>query len=407
MYRCVYACLKCQTNFITVNVMFKSVIYHLRKTLTKDPALLVLLVMAATYFLLYYITDPTLPGDVYFNEKSVKSSVGWFGFWDQSQYIRIARDLAHFNFGDLHQAYTYGLGYPLVAVPFIWLGLASDPFVIFNFSAFLLVIFAVYKTAKKLISPSAGWLAGFGLVFATPLIQYVITPWNSTVCLLTISVILLTAISNKVTKWHAFILGFVVGWSFAARYVDILWLGLLALACLYRGSLKALAKQTVFVLLGLCLWVIPVLYSHNVYFGSPFKTPYANHIGLGGIGGSDQGLNAYKLSNVPDAALGMFISPKIAGSPDIDRGWLINMFWVLAAIPGAFILMKRGDKRLFWGTLVVVTVVAFVFYLSFRASTSSSIKYGVLHYFKMFWPGLVLLAAAFFDYLFRFSSRKH
>ncbi len=381
-----------------------------KEIIGRDPVLVILVVLAMAYFFLAYLTNPARPADVFTGflgyRDTAQYPLGWFGFYDQGAYLNLAKTLADFNFAELSNTFSYGLGYPLVAVPALWLGLDTDPFVFFNLAAFVFTIFATYYAAKKLISPTAGLLAGFGLLFASPLIHYTDQPWNSTICLVAMSGILLLATVKKVTKWHALAAGFLVGWVLAARYVDVVWLGPLALSSLYRGNFKLLIKPGLFLGIGLMLWVAPVAYAHYKVFGSPLRTPYVNHLGLGGIKVSDQQLGAYSLGRVPAAATGMFLGPRLKGQPDTDRGFLINMFWVLAAIPGAVIVMRRSRQKLFFGVLIGGTVLAFVFYLSFRASTPYSLKYGVLHYFKMFWPGLVILAVAFFDRQFgRLAAR--
>lgn len=248
--------------------------------LTRDPVLLILLVAAAAYFILYYVTDPVRPGGMIVSltgyHGAPSTYLGWAGYYDQGQYLRMAHTLASLNMSELHQTYSYGVGYPLVAVPAIWLGFNKDPFVFFNFFAYVFAAFATYRTASRLISPFAGFLAGFGIVFATPLIHYVDQPWNSSVCLVVMSSILITVTSKKITKWHFLLIGLLLGWAFAARYIDMLWLGVLALASLYRGSYKILAKKSVFMVLGVFLIVTPVLYSHYKIFGSPLRTPYVN-----------------------------------------------------------------------------------------------------------------------------------
>ena len=377
----------------------------------RDPVLLVLLLAAACYFFLYYATDPSRPGGIFptiFGRRdSTLYNLGWYGFYDQGQYLREAHTLASLRFHELYQTYTYGIGYPLVAVPAIWLGFNKDPFVFFNFLAFIFAIYAVYKVAYKLISPMAGMLAGFGLLFATPLLHYTDQPWNSTVCLVAMSVVLLTLTVKKVTKWHALLIGFVVGWAFAARYIDVIFLGALGLMSMYRsGSLKTLFKPVIYMAVGCAIFAIPVFFSQYKIFGSPFRTPYVNHLGIGGVDGSDQGLKAYNIKRVPESALAIFVSPRLAGSHDVDRGILIDFFCALAAIPGLVILIRKKNHTLFLYTLLAVSIAASLFYLSFRASNSGALKYGTLHYFKMFWPCLVLLAVGFFDHIFVQGQRK-
>lgn len=384
-------------------IILRSVLSYCRK----NPALIILLIFAAGYFLLYYFTDQTRPADVFSGifgyHDTAQYKLGWWGWHDQGSYLKISKALADFNFSTLRNVYSYGLGYPLVAVPALWLGFNNDPFVFFNLFAFLFAAFSVYKVAQHFISPTAGFLAGFGLVFATPLLTYTSTPWNSTVCLVAMSAILLMATATKPKPWQVLLIGLCVGWAFAARYVDVVWLFPMAAASMYRGSIKQLIKPAVFFCIGLVIWLVPVLYSHYWAFGSPLKTPYVNHLGIGGEGGSDQQLTAYSLNNIPEAAAGMFIGPRLANQHDSDKGWLVSMFWVLAAIPGAFIVLRNKKNRWFFGTLLSVTIVASLFYLSFRASTPYSLKYGVLHYFKMFWLGLVVLAVAFFDKYLRLT----
>ena len=63
---------------------------------------------------------------------------------------------------------------------------------------------------------------------------------------------------------------------------------------------------------------------------------------------------------------------------------------------------ERVDDRagIFFKTLLAVGLLACTFYLSFRASTPGSLKYGELHYFKMYWPCLAILASAYIDKLY-------
>lgn len=390
-------------------LMLKNYLVRLWLKMRRDPMLLVLLTAAAAYFFLYYLTDPVRPGGIFPSipgyTDSTPSNLGWFTFYDQGQYLQLAHTLASFNAHELYTTYSYGVGYPLVAVPAIWLGFSRDPFVFFNFAAFVFAIYAVYRVARQLISPFAGFLAGFGLLFATPLIYYTDQPWNSTVCLVVMSAILIMLTVKKVTKWHALTLGLLVAWAFSARYVDVFFLGPLALASLYRGSFKALYKYVAYMAVSASIILLPVLYSQYKIFGSPFRTPYVNHLGIGGVDGSDQGLRAYNVRRIPRAALALFVSPKLAGSTDGDRGLLIDFFWALMAIPGAVIMLKRKNNVVFFRTLLIIGFVASMFYLSFRASTAGSLKYGELHYFKMFWPCLALLAAVFFDQVFTKSLR--
>ena len=381
--------------------MYKQLFRKAWTFLGKDKILITLLLTSAVYFVVYYVTDPVRPGGLithfYGSSGPIQNFTGWFGYYDQGQYLQLANTLAHFRIHELASTYTYGIGYPLVAVPAIWLGFGKDPFVFFNFLTFCFSVCTTYYVAKKLISPFAGFIAGFGLLFATPLIHYTDQPWNSTVCLFVMPVILIMLTFKKITHKHLLFLGFLLAWAFSARYIDVLFLGTLSLAVIYRGSVKDLIKNSAYMFLGSLVLLVPVLYSHYHYFGSPLHTPYVNHLGIGGVDGSDQGLKAYSLRRVPRAGLALFLSPRLAGSTDGDRGLLIDFFWALAAIPGIALLIKKKNHEVFFRTLLAVGLLACTFYLSFRASTPGSLKYGELHYFKMYWPCLAILASAYID----------
>jgi energy-converting hydrogenase Eha subunit C len=371
----------------------------------REAPLIVLLLLAGLYFTVYYISDPIRPSlmlPAIFGSDNGIFIDGWWGYYDQGSYLRLAHTLASFNFQELSNTFSFGLGYPIVAVPFIWLGFGRDPFLFFNLLAFVFSVYAVYVTARRLISPFAGYMAGFGLAFATPLISYTAQPWNSTVCLVGISGILLIATSKKVNNWHALIAGILIGWVFAARYIDLVWFAALMPAVFYRGNFKNLVKHGLFVILGAAICILPILYSHYKVFGSPLETPYSTHLGIND-NSSDQDAGAYSYKRIPKAALAMFISPRLAGSKDIDRGLFVNMFWTISFIPGAIILLKRPKTRFFIGSLLAVTLLASLFYLSFRASGIHSLKYGILHYFKMFWPGLIIMSVSFLDYAYRLT----
>ena len=228
---------------------------------------------AASYFLLYYLSDPNLPGiggaavpgnplSGWFGSTARSGvSAGWWAFYDQSQYLRLAHALARLDFDRLLPVYTYGIGYPLVAVPAMWLGITKDPFVFFDLFAFVFATYAVCRAAGKLISPVAGLFAGFGLVLATPLIQYVDQPWNSTVCLVVMSFLLVTLTRDVITRSRALAVGLMLGWAFAARFVDVLWLGVIAVGCVYRGSTSDVVKRLVPpALIGALVFILPVLY---------------------------------------------------------------------------------------------------------------------------------------------------
>jgi hypothetical protein len=95
----------------------------------------------------------------------------------------------------------------------------------------------------------------------------------------------------------------------------------------------------------------------------------------------------------------MFISLFLLGAKQPGFLPLADMFWTIAAIPGAVIGFMSSRFRPLFMVTVVGWIAASVFYLSFRATGAGGIQYGTLHYFKMRWPVAAILAAGVFAWL--------
>jgi hypothetical protein len=143
---------------------------------------------------------------------------------------------------------------------------------------------------------------------------------------------------------------------------------------------------------------VPVFLAHWLAFDSPLTTPYSLHGGIGETS-TDEQLGAYDLGKVPRSAFGMFISPFLLGAKQAGTPLLADMFWTLAAIPGAIIALLNRRYRLLWLTVIGGWLAASIFYLSFRATGAAAIQFGTLHYFKMWWPVATILAGGAFAWL--------
>jgi hypothetical protein len=360
-----------------------------------DPLLAALVVSAAAYFAYRYAIEPTRPGMAF--------QRGWFGYFDQSQYLRMAHDLSEFRLPAGH--FLYGVGFPIVAVPFLWLGLDYDPWLLFDGTAFVFAAAATFVVAGRIFGRLAAGIAGFGLVFATPLISYCLTPWNSTVSLVALTGILLLGTSPRPAKWHPYVIGSLVAWAFAARYVDALWLGAIGAVALARSPSGRTWTRLLAAGATAAVLATPILIAHQRAFGSPFTTPYSLHAGIGNTT-TDEQWGAYDLGRVPRSAFGMFISPFLLGAKQPGSPLLADMFWTIAAIPGAVIAFVYGRFRLLLIATVVGWIAASVFYLSFRGTGAGGIQFGTLHYFKMWWPVASILAAGAFAWVVNFGGSR-
>ncbi len=281
-----------------------------------------LVLLAAVYFLFVYGTAPNRPGLALDN--------GWLSYFDQSAYLKQAIATAHFNLSDY---YVYGPLYPLMAVPMIWLGFTGGgAFLPFNLLAFCFIVWAVYRFAASLATAQVGLAAAMALMFATPLLTYMVMPWNSSVTVVSTGIVLWAAsISADALQRRRVVLLLAVAaaLAFGSRYIDVIWIGGLAALLLYW---RAGWRQVFLFGAMTALLCVPVFATHQVIFGSPLKTPYVLHTGMGGIGPTDQQLGAYDARRIPNAAYGMFVSPVLAGVPDSNRGLLVHAFWFLFAL---------------------------------------------------------------------------
>src|SRR5262245_8374099 len=365
------------------------------RLLRVDPLLAALVAAAAAYFAYRYTIEPTRPGLAF--------QRGWFGYFDQGQYLRMARDLSELRLPA--SPFLYWVGYPIVAVPFLWLGLDYDPWLLFDGAAFVFSAAATFVVAGRIFGRLAAGIAGFGLVFATPLVVYCVTPWNSTVSLVALSGILLLGTSPRPGSWHPYAIWSLVAWAFAARYGDALWLGAIGAVAVARPPYGRAWPRLLAAGATALVLAVPILIAQQRAFGSPFTTPYSLHVGIGNTTSDDQ-WSAYDLGRVPRSAFGMFISPFLLGEKQPGSPLLADMFWAIAAIPGALVAILSPRFRPLLAVTIVGWIAASVFYLSFRGTGAGGIQYGALHYFKMWWPVVSILAAGALAWLVNRGSSR-
>ena len=137
-----------------------------------------------------------------------------------------------------------------------------------------------------------------------------------------------------------------------------------------------------------------VLFTHDRVLGSPWRTPYESHLGPGEKGPSDQDLRAYKLSRVPSTFWEVFVTGNDDGKRQPEDPIGRTFPWAAAAPLGLFALFRqRHELRHPMLVAAAASVVASVFYLSFRFTSGANLKFGLVHYFKAWFPLLALLAA--------------
>jgi hypothetical protein len=356
---------------------------------------------------------------------------GWYGgSSDQINYAREARALAHGKlpgsyFDYEHQRlrpsrppnaevsdYAYGLGYPVLGVPSIWLGLRGDPFVIPDGVAFGAAACLVFAISRRLFRDQVALLVTAAVVFATPMVNYFATPWNTTPTVIAVLIALYIGVSGDRSWRVAIAFGIVASLAFSARYVDIVWIAAVVAPVVLFDFRRA--QRILVVVVPLLLVTTGVmLWSQDIVFGNAFHTPLHFHI-HDGTRGDD--LSEYVIGDVPGHALSVFVN---AGMSDGHRApyghdpLLRDFFWLLAAPAGFVALLRRNSIRALLrepaGALAlagIVSVVASIVYLSYWSGGGDDIQNQNGRFFVSWFPLWGILAAIGIAGAFRWAAGR-
>lgn len=305
---------------------------------------------------------------------------GWWHNYDQTHYMRSALAFAH---GDLAPASHWYLPlYPLLAAPFVWLGIA-DPFLPLNLGC---LIASVVLTAA-LCSRLAPDLRGAGLIgavcfalceLAPPPIRAVwVTPWTSTLATPLTLAALLAFLSwlQRPRALAAFGCGFFGALVGSGRPID----GALILAALGLGALVATGLQRIdrrtcvrSILAyggGVIVGALPVFGLYLAIWGL-HESPYVQSSAQIGF--------AARL--IPLHWVELMISPKPA--LPVGQGMIATLPFVLTGLLGlasAIVTGRHLRDMVVGGTILGSTLL----YLSYRDLHAPGLwDYHNIHYFK-------------------------
>lgn len=350
-----------------------------------------------------YYTSTSRPGST--------SIDGYYGWADQLNYRLEARALSDgvlpgidYDYDtrrprpsyDAHERplydYSYGLGYPLLAVPTTFLGMDTDPFALPDAMIFAAEMVIVVVLGSRLRSLSFGLGAAAALAFATPLLAFTVVPWNTTVTTLAILVALLVATDpDDHPVGHAVVLGIAVGMCFAARYVDALFPAAIGGIGLLTRRPRAVRPLLGAAALALTI-AAPVLWSQEVVFGNPLTTPYGHH-SRADTNATDQSLGAFDPGRAPRSFLEDFVTGEYDGVRTQGAPMLATFPWAVFAPVGLFALVReRRPGRRLYAIAAGSSVVGSTFYLSFWAGTGRDLVFYNLRYFVMWVPLWTLLS---------------
>lgn len=327
-------------------------------------------------FTLVYLAHPALPGN------NLEHPLGWWGWWDQSLYLRSAQALGRLVLSpDVH---WYPLGYSLLGAPWTRI-VPTHPFFFVNLLALLGAFFCFLRIGRALgvRDGTAAFvfiaaIATDGLIFW----QFVI-PWNTTPVMLYVYLALAVTLREApldvpATVFAALCAALVL----VTRPSDMPMLApvglMLILRCLREAPLPlALGRLAAgAVAAGVVCGAYAALH-FRIYGVAP--SPYMAHSGAIGL----------NLADLPRKLYAVLLDPRPFYGE--GQGLLQRAPWILLAVPGlALALVTRNRAAVLVAAVVTVNILFYAAYTDFLPH--GIWRYNNIHYLKTSYPLLGLLA---------------
>ena len=198
---------------------------------------------------------------------------------DVSNYREIALGLLNHDLKP--STFTHGPFYTVLAIPFLFVFPASNPFPCIAVALCALSTTIFLKKVIHLLSTRATFalLSFFVVGLSSPLSRFILEGANNitTYSLLLVSIGLL--ITRNSSTPENILLAFLMCLSFGTRYVDVFLLSPILAPLIFRifARSRSIKSKTIIAAI-LFLTVLLTLSIHHLYLGSSFKTPYDSKI---------------------------------------------------------------------------------------------------------------------------------
>jgi hypothetical protein len=352
----------------------------------------------ALLYTLYYFANPATPGS------QLQHPLGWWSWWDQSQYIASSRNLLARNFAP--DGHWYPLGYPIAAAPFVRVFSAHGFF--FLDLACLLATYAGFLSFARRVGVGA-WVAVPIFVLTTfgyrVIGQTWAEPWTSTLNAALIWGALACATSlmpgqGPWQNWRLALLGLCAAAVPLVRPTDAVQSGIALLFVLIAGlrGRDMRLRHIGWLIFGGALVMVPYAALYLCIYGF-HPMPYMLAEGNIGFAFSRLGWKTYLL----------LIEPR----PWFPTGeGLLAVFpWLplsIAEIVLLFVTWKQPAERAGLCMLALMILTYWTLYFAYVDLLPSNIwRYHVVHYLKWSLPGLGLLAWLFLSSVWRAPKWRH
>jgi hypothetical protein len=341
----------------------------------------------------YYFADSAVPGNW------PEHPLGWWGWWDQSQYLASARNLLAGNLTP--QGHWYPLGYSILAAPFVavW---PMHGFFFLDLGCLLAAYFGFLRFTHRTGTLPAV-LIFLVTTFAHPSVaQTWAEPWTSTLSAALIWLLLGCAAALRRDDWPGWrilLLGLLAASLPLVRPPDLI-IGTIVVIFLFTPRLiggKLRATDIGWLAAGTAVVVLPYFALYLSIYGF-HPTPYMLVIQDTGFVFSRLAWKAYLL----------LIEPR-PWYPQ-GRGLLEEFPWLVLSFAEMLltILLYRHRARPEYILLITLMALYWTFYFAFTDFLPSGIwRFHLIHYLKWTLPGLGLFAWLFIARVWRDPKWHH
>lgn len=287
--------------------------------------------------------------------------MGWFGWWDQGQYLKCAAGLAH---GSLTpDTYWYPLGYPaLGAVFYRWW--PEHSFFLPNLFLITGIALLFYQIARKFVRPVevVFLLALFVFAYRGTLSLSLVEPWNTIPTHFVAYAVVFLVGFTEARRRNVLIAALCVGLSYLCRPADAICAGpIVAVGAFRLPGWKEKIRSGAAAFGIFLVFVVAVLLINRSVFGT-WRTTYD-------LISANIGFGSYPLFE-------KFYSLVLDARPifELDDTALLNHFPWLVLLPPGIVHVVRKFR---WGAVGVLLGVA--------------ATYGIYFAYNDFWPGNIFL----------------
>jgi hypothetical protein len=327
----------------------------------------VLVTTVIWYLLAYFLNDSTPSA----------GHPGWWGWFDQGQYLQTTTNLAHGQF----KPSVYWFGYPALGAPFLYL-FPRHPYFIPNIAMALVMVWALYASSRLYMSRLESVLIVYVFIWLDPLLrdECLVIPWNTmpAYAAFFLCIYLLVLRPGPGRRADFAICAVVCGIAMFARPTEILALGVIYLFGLLRFKTWKDGAWAAGYLGVVGTGVAALTFGLNYYFYHQLGSPYMT-VESGKVSAANFGLKLYQF---------VFDSRFLTGDEALPAGTRTHA--LLSRYPEVlFLLRDRGWVA--WG-LILGIATELGFYLCYNPFNNPPYawSYGQWHYIAWVLPWLGL-----------------